>query len=124
MKKIALDIHGVIDAEPEFFSWLSHYLSAKGWEIHVVTGGQWKHNMNKLHDWDIYFDHFFSITDHHIEVGTPQLPGKCDGDVCVADELWDCVKGYYCDENEIDLIIDDTPHYEDHMPHFTEFVHW
>jgi len=103
MNKIALDIHGVIDQEPEFFSWLSRRLKLKEWEIHILTGGRYVHNEKLLKEWNIHYDHFFSITDYHLNLGTPMLPGTCDGEVCVTDELWDCVKGEYCGENNIIL---------------------
>lgn len=36
--KVGLDIHGVIDRYPEFFSFLSNTLIAAGHEVHIITG--------------------------------------------------------------------------------------
>ena len=123
MKRVAFDIHGVIDRDPEFFSWLSHRLRDKGYEIHIITGGKYVDNARLLVKWGVYYDHFYSITDHHVELGTPIIEGCPDGEVCIADALWDRAKGDYCRKNNIHLIVDDTPRYEEFM-HETHFEHW
>lgn len=123
MKKVAFDIHGVIDADSEFFSWLSHRLRDKGTEIHIITGGRYSENVRLLKKWNIYYDNFFSITDYHKELGTPMLEGCADGEVCIVDELWDRAKGDYCKKHGIHLIVDDTPRYAGFMTD-THFEHW
>lgn len=124
MPKIALDIHGVIDAEPRFFSWLSNHLKDKGWEVHILTGGRLIHNEQMLKDAGIHYDQFFSITDYHLKLGTPAIKGVCDGGICVEDKLWNPVKGKYCEVIEIDILVDDTLMYKKYMPYFTHFEHW
>lgn len=124
-RKIALDIHGVIDAEPEFFSWLSHHLHMKGWEVHIVTGGRLIHNKNHLFKWNIKWDHFYSITDHHIELGTPIVPGCPDGQVCIEDRTWNMAKGLYCREHDISILVDDSLMYKKYLRSYqTHFEHW
>lgn len=123
MKKVAFDIHGVIDADPEFFSWLSHRLRDNGYTIYIITGGKYVENARLLKKWNVYYDHFYSITDHHRSIGTPMVDGCKDGDMCIADDLWDRAKGDYCKKHDIHLIVDDTPRYEDYM-HKTHFEHW
>lgn len=122
-RKVAFDIHGVIDADPEFFGWLSHRLKEKGYVIHIITGGKYVENARLLKKWNVYYDHFYSITDHHRSLGTPMVDGCKDGDMCIADDLWDRAKGDYCKKHDIHLIVDDTPRYEDYM-HKTHFEHW
>ena len=124
MQKVAFDIHGVIDADPEFFSWLSHRLRDNGYEIFIITGGKYVDNARLLKKWNIYYDHFYSITDHHRSIGTPMIEGCADGDMCIADDLWDRAKGNYCKKHDIHLIVDDTPRYELSMPDSTHFEHW
>lgn len=123
MKKVAFDIHGVIDKDPEFFSWLSHRLRDNGYEIHVVTGGKYVDNVRLLKKWNVFYHCFYSITDDHVAKGTPILPGCADGQVCIADDLWDRAKGDYCNRYGIHLIVDDTPRYEDFMKE-THFERW
>ena len=124
LKKIGLDIHGVIDHDPEFFSWLSSRLRDKGWEVHVITGGKWEHNEHLLAEWRMEYDTFFSITDKHVELGTPLKPDCPDGQVCIADNIWDREKGWYCSKNSISVMVDDTLHYSNYMPDFTKFFHY
>ena len=123
MKKVAFDIHGVIDRDPEFFAWLSHRLKDNGWTIHIVTGGKYVDNARLLIKWGVYYDHFYSITDHHTQLGTPMLEGCADGDMCIADSLWDRAKGDYCNKHGIHYIVDNTPIYEKFMIE-THFEHW
>jgi len=40
--KVGLDIHGVVDVRPEFFSELSKLLVSNGHEVHIITGGSVK----------------------------------------------------------------------------------
>lgn len=37
--KLSLDLHGVIDALPEFLSFITHAVVNAGGEVHVLTGG-------------------------------------------------------------------------------------
>jgi len=124
MRKVAFDIHGVIDHDPSFFAWLSNRLRDKDYEIYIITGGRYAENARLLIKWGIYYDHFYSITDHHTSIGTPMLEGCKDGDMCIADEIWDRAKGDYCKKHGIHLIVDDTSRYEEYMHNDTHFEYW
>ena len=39
--KLGLDIHGVVDSMPEFFSFLTDSFIKNGGEVHLITGGHW-----------------------------------------------------------------------------------
>ncbi len=39
--KLGLDIHGVVDAMPDFFSFLTDSFIKNGGEVHIITGGRW-----------------------------------------------------------------------------------
>mgnify|MGYP000751541977 CR=1 FL=1 len=45
--KLGLDIHGVVDAMPEFFSFLTDSFVKNGGEVHLITGGHWDENFEK-----------------------------------------------------------------------------
>jgi hypothetical protein len=63
--KIGLDVHGVTDAMPEFFSFLTNAFISAGGEVHIITGGRWDSEFDKqLQDWGIKFTHKFSVYDH------------------------------------------------------------
>jgi len=111
MKKIALDIHGVCDAAPEFFSLVSKLLVDNGNEIHVLTGRKVSQGaLEELDALNISYTHFFSIADHHEEVGTEMWHDE-RGNPWLDDEIWDATKGNYCKEHGIDICIDDTERY-------------
>ena len=111
--KFGFDIHGVIDALPKVFSFLTKAIIAAGGEVHILTGGTWSIELERqLKDADIVWTHHFSAYDHLIEtnvkiVGEIKFP---DGTIQqkFEDGHWDQVKGEYCLKYDICLHIDDT----------------
>lgn len=120
MKKISLDIHGVIDSMPELFSFLSESIVNNGGEVHIVTGGRWDEKLEKqLIKLNIKWTHKFSVYDYLKENGAEQN-GKIqfpDGTIQrkFNDEDWDKVKSDYCREHNISLHIDDTLAYNNYF---------
>ncbi len=114
--KVSLDLHGVIDAMPEFFSFLTNCLINSDCEIHIVTGGTSDKDIQLLKDYNIRYTHFFSITDYHREKGTPThgINPKY-GFPQISDLEWDKTKGDYCKKHNIDLHIDDTLAYNNYF---------
>jgi hypothetical protein len=118
--KLGLDIHGVVDAMPEFFSFLTDSFIKNGGEVHIITGGRWDIEFEKqLNNFGIKWTHKFSVYDHLKESDSEQL-GKIqfpDGtrQRKFKDEEWDSVKSDYCRENEITLHIDDTLAYNQYF---------
>ena len=111
--KLGLDIHGVIDTDPLFFSKLTKDLISTGWEVHIITGPSAEKVKKELSSWNIFYTHIFSILDHHISLGT-----KIDyvGDKPYMDAvLWDRTKGDYCYREGINLHLDDTERYKNYF---------
>ena len=116
--KLGLDIHGVVDSMPEFFSFLTDSFVKNGGEVHLITGGHWNEDFEKqLNEFGVKWTHKFSVYDHLIETGAGitgeiQFP---DGTIQKKFEngLWDHVKADYCKKNNISLHIDDTLIYND-----------
>lgn len=111
IKKIGLDIHGVISSNPEFFSQLTKDLISAGWEVHILTGPTKKKALAEIKDFNISYTHFFSIEDYHLEKKTPILYDEL-GNPWLDSETWDKTKGQYCEENKISLHLDDTGRYK------------
>jgi hypothetical protein len=110
--KIGLDIHGVIDAMPEFFSFLSHSLVSNGGEVHILTGGNLEEGLKDLEKFNIAYTHIFSIQEYHRQKQTPTYAKHPRyGFEMVSNEEWDKSKGDYCVKYGIDLHIDDTMEY-------------
>ena len=114
--RLGLDIHGVIDSNPESFSFLSRSVIAAGGEVHIVTGGSWTEELeSQIRKAGVEWTHYFSVYDYLMESGIPSI-GKIqfpDGTVQEKfdSDLWDTIKGGYCRSEDIELHIDDTEAY-------------
>jgi len=112
--KVSLDIHGVIDELPVFFSAFSKSLVDSGMELHIVTGGSIERAKRELKLHNITYTHLFSILDYHVENGTPTFGNHPKyGFPMIDDAIWDQTKSKYCEDHDIDLHIDDTVAYGD-----------
>lgn len=118
--KIGLDVHGVIDMMPSFFSHYTKMMREQGHEIHVITGQMDSVNLrNDLEEMNIEYDHLFSISTDLIQEGElVRFDGN--GNPWFDDELWDKAKGKYCSQNDIDYHYDDTERYGEHF--ITPFI--
>lgn len=113
--KVGLDIHGVLDTAPEFFSHISQLLVIAGCEVHVITGAECTPELiQQLKDLGISYTHFFSIVDHEKSIGTP-ITYLSPGNPKIDDEIWNKAKAQYCSVNQIDMMLDDSPIYGDHF---------
>jgi len=116
--KIGLDIHGVIDSKPEFFSGLTHALKAGSWEVHIITGGSLKNGeiIKHLESMNVVYTHVFSVFDHLVE-----NKAKTNEELGIAsrwpfpDDTWNKVKSKYCEKHGIDMHIDDMQEYLEHF---------
>ena len=45
IKKLGVDLHGVIDASPELFFFFFKILVASGWEVHIITGPTYENSI-------------------------------------------------------------------------------
>ena len=116
--KLGLDIHGVVDAMPETFAFLTKSIIESGGEVHIITGGSWNDELEfQLKNLNIKWTHSFSVYDHLIENNT-SIIGEIqfeDGTIQKKFEggAWDKVKGKYCADHKISLHLDDTLIYND-----------
>jgi hypothetical protein len=116
--KLGLDVHGVVDALPGFFAFLTDSVIKNGGEVHILTGGSWTDELeSQLLSYGVKWTHKFSVYDHLIEVGT-RIVGEIqfpDGTIQkkFEDGAWDKVISEYCNEHSISLHIDDTLIYND-----------
>lgn len=116
--KLGIDVHGVIDAMPEFFAFLTDAFVKNGGEVHIITGGSWTEDMkSEIDSYGIKYTNVFSVYDHLVEtkseiMGEIEFP---DGTIQnkFRDEDWDVVKANYCRDNGITLHLDDTMSYNE-----------
>lgn len=125
--KIGIDIHGVIDSDPMFFSKLTKSLRDAGNEVHILTGVEDGFEVREsLKDLDITYTHFFSITTHHKTIGTniKYIDGNPRHPLIQSDR-WDKTKADYCLKNGIDIMIDDSIMYEMYFDKiYTQYLRW
>lgn len=116
-KSLGLDLHGIINAHPEFFSSLTQSLVKDGWSVHVLTGSHIKEQEIEklLKSYNISYTHLFSIADYHRDNKTEGMWYDKKGDPWVSDENWDRTKANYCKENNIMFCIDDTARYANYF---------
>ena len=114
MLKVGIDIHGVIDKDPEFFSILTHKLIRNFYQVHIITGVEHTSNIVKqLDNFGVIWTNFFSITSYHKEIKTLMTYKNSDLTQPVIDnELWNITKAHYCCKEKIDIHIDDSKEYE------------
>lgn len=113
--RIALDLHGVIDTNPEFFARLTEALWISGWEIHVMTGSclEKKKIREQLVRMEIKYTHLFSISDHHRALGTHMWGDE--ENPWMDNETWNKTKGEYCTKHDIQLCLDDRDAYVEYF---------
>lgn len=120
--KIGLDIHGVIDNNPKFFSALSHAMVSAGHEVHVITGPRFEKVEKLLIRCKISYTHFFSIVEYEEQRGKVDIKWDKKGDPFMDFFVWDSCKARYCKRMKIDLHIDDSSKYAEHF--ITPFAYY
>ena len=112
--KLGLDLHGVISANPKFFSELSKAMVISGNEVHIITGSHSSEILSELKNYEITYTHLFSIADHHKSIGTEMWYD--DNETPWIDKgLWDRTKAEYCEREKIDFHMDDSSIYGEHF---------
>lgn len=125
--KIGLDVHGVINKDPAFFSVLSNRLIKQCHEVHLLTGKEIGSILAKeIVDSGVSFTKLFSITTYHKSIGTyvaykdgnPEWP-------MIAPPKWDRTKADYCAREGIDIMIDDSEIYGKYFEGLhTQYLLW
>lgn len=110
MIKLGLDVHGVIDTDPEFFSALSKMIKAQGNEICIITGREKTPDfVEEIKKYKIYYNAILSITTYQKEMGTPisYLDDRKSQPI-MPSSVWNPSKAELCASAGIDIMIDDS----------------
>jgi len=118
--KIGIDFHGVIDIYPEIFSKLTKKWKDKGFEIHIITGKEWKDIRHDIDKFNIAYTNYYSIVDHHQSLGT-KMEKKPNG-WWMPDNTWNKSKGEYCTKEGISLHFDNDITYAPSFPACCTFI--
>lgn len=116
MIRLGLDLHGVIDDDPEFFSNLAGTLKKRGHEVHIVTGREASedlHNDLKGCGMEGVHDSILSITTYQKNQGVSvhYLDGRKSQPMMMP-SIWNPTKAILCASAGIHIMIDDSTLYE------------
>jgi len=117
--KLGLDLHGVIDAAPKFFSALTDVLLSKGHEVYIITGREDCYKLRQeISDCGMVYSGILSITSYQKALGTPVQYLNGDQAQPIMDPaIWNVSKAALCATASIDIMIDDSTLYE---PYFRD----
>jgi len=125
MIRLGLDLHGVIDVAPEFFSQLSRFMIDRAHEIYIVTGREEGDELNiELESCGMrsvrgqLYNRILSITSYQKAKGTPvsYLDDRKSQPI-MEPSVWNPTKAALCASAGIDIMIDDSTLYE---PYFRD----
>lgn len=105
-KKIGLDFHGVISAEPVLFAEFCKEIRQHGILVYIISGGPKKDIVKYLDAYHIEYDHVWVILDVCEQTGTVSFYD--DGSFQVPTDIWDTAKAEYCAKEGIDFHVDDS----------------
>lgn len=108
--RFGFDLHGVVDTNPVGFRKMMAALIASGCEVHIITGATWERERPTLKRLRIPFTHFFSITNHHMVIGTKVVWADADNPH-IDRHLWDETKAIYCKVHRMTMHFDDSDIY-------------
>lgn len=110
--KVAFDVHGVLDALPEYRA-LMRTLYHANHEIYIISGQPLDAEIKELlveHNLDGFYDEYRSVETYLLAQGNTDYEIR-DGQKFWADEHWDHIKAQICEEEYIDMIFDNSPSY-------------
>ena len=122
MIKLGLDLHGVVDAAPIFFSHLADVMRYRGHEIYIVTGredcAKLREELEECSMSSKLYNGILSITSYQKALGTPvhYLDGR-KSQPMMEPKVWNPTKAMLCATAGIDIMIDDSTLYE---PYFRD----
>jgi len=117
MIKLGLDLHGVIDKDPVFFSQLADVMLFRKHEIYIVTGREDCAELRKeLEECSMpgkLYNGILSITSYQKSQGEPisYLNGRLSQPM-MDPKVWNPTKAMLCATAGIDIMIDDSTLYE------------
>lgn len=114
VRKLGLDIHGVVDTYPSFFIAQAEEVIRNQGEVHIITGIPFSKEVEsellQFNKGIRFWTHYFSIETSLLERGEKyelDRYGRKQFDTTA----WDKTKAIYCRLNSIDIHYDDSPEY-------------
>jgi hypothetical protein len=108
--KIGLDLHGVIDTNPEFFSQFAKLFIDNGHEVHILSGPQEHRLREQLKQLNMPYTHLFSIVDWALDNGHNVIFDE-NKNGTIESYMWDRAKAEYAAKHKLDIHFDDSDIY-------------
>jgi hypothetical protein len=123
-----IDLHGVIDSNPEYFKFFTEDLIKCGHSVFICTGAKYIDAFDKLISFkfkkNVNFNKILSISDVLSNtLPAAEIETDINGNIWVDDMLWWPMKGKFCKEYNIDVIIDDSEEYFVYVPKHVVKLH-
>lgn len=118
--KIAFDVHGVLDALEEYRN-LMRSLYHAGHTIYIMSGQPLDDSMIALlkdNCLDKWYHEYRSVETYLLEEGIHEYEDTPKGKFWI-DPIWNEVKAKMCDEENIDMIFDNSPAYAETFKNVT-----
>jgi hypothetical protein len=113
--RLGLDIHGVIDTAPIFFSLITKLLLDNGHEVFVITGSHITDDIiNEIRGYGIHYNKLLSVSDYNVENGVSVKYDE-NSNPWFDDMVWNKTKGVLCEKYNIDFHIDDSGDYGEYF---------
>ena len=126
--RIAFDVHGTIDKDPEVFKPMMKALLEADHEICIVSGppkDQIFKELAKLeYIEDVHFRRVYSVVDFIKEYSDVEMTQDEKGYWWCEDYYWWRSKAEICGFYNINVIYDNEIKYSYDMPHHVTFLHW
>lgn len=108
---VSLDIHGVIDSDPPFYSYLTKSIIEYGNDLLILTGSRINAKLiDQLKYYDIQWTDLISITDYNINRGV-LVTYTDENNPWMEETTWNSTKAIICKEKGVLIHVDDTPEY-------------
>ena len=124
-----IDLHGVIDSNPKYFRKMIDDLIRNGNSVYICTGAKYIDAVNTLTDLGFgnklsYLKILSISTDLESSLPAAEIEYDVNGNLWVDDMLWWPVKGKFCKQYKIDVIIDDSEEYFVYVPKNVVKLHY
>ena len=124
--KIGVDVHGTIDRCPDLFRFLIRQWRKDGHTVVIVSGPPKDGILLDLASMNYQsgreYDEIVSVVDFLKDNGALMHYNETTGSWWTDEDKWVSSKGLICDYNNIDVLIDDTEYYFEHLNPFVKGI--
>lgn len=125
---IMFDLHGVANKRPDFIKPMMKTFRACGHKVIICSGPTISIILDELNELGYesghHYDDVISVVDYLAGVRGVKFTYDKRGNPWCEPKVWFQSKGFIAFDNGVDVVIDDSPEYEEHMPKGTAFWLW